>query len=106
MTMDGAINANFIKTGQLDAGLVQIGPQTTFAPGYDPVDNHLYFQYSVDGINWHEVFNSATDLYMRQKVGDNGTWSEPARIAAVDGVDGYTPVKGVDYFDGVMGKMA
>ena len=50
MTMDGAINANFIKTGQLDAGLVQIGPQTTFAPGYDPVDNHLYFQYSVDGI--------------------------------------------------------
>ena len=41
---------------------------------------------------------------MRQKVGDNGTWSEPARIAAVDGVDGYTPVKGVDYFDGVDGQ--
>lgn len=36
MTMDGAINANFIKTGQLDAGVVRIGPQTTFAPGYDP----------------------------------------------------------------------
>ncbi len=36
MTMDGAINANFIKTGSLDAGVVTIGPQTTFAPGYDP----------------------------------------------------------------------
>lgn len=36
MTMDGAINANFIKTGQLDAGVVRIGPETTFAPGYDP----------------------------------------------------------------------
>jgi hypothetical protein len=36
MTMDGAINANFIKTGSLDAGVITVGPETTFAPGYDP----------------------------------------------------------------------
>ncbi|MDI9461023.1 MAG: hypothetical protein QM216_02825, partial [Bacillota bacterium] len=36
MTMDGAINANFITTGKLVAGVVQIGAGTTFATGYDP----------------------------------------------------------------------
>lgn len=81
-------HANAGWVGKLNAGVVTIGADTTFEPGYDPVDNHLYFEYSVDGMNWHPIFNSASDLYMRQKVGDNGTWSEPARIAAVDGVDG------------------
>ncbi len=89
MTMDGAINANFIKTGQLDAGVVRIGPESYFAPGYDPVDNHVYFQYSVNGTTgWHDTFNSTLDKYMRQKVGDNGTWSEPARIVGIDGAQG------------------
>jgi len=36
MTMDGAINADFVKTGKLDTSVVQIGPETTFAGGYDP----------------------------------------------------------------------
>ena len=36
MTMDGAINADFIKTGKLIADVVQIGAGTTFATGYDP----------------------------------------------------------------------
>lgn len=36
MTMDGAINANFVKTGKLIADVVQIGAGTTFATGYDP----------------------------------------------------------------------
>lgn len=36
MTMDGAINAEFVKTGKLAANVVTIGPETTFADGYDP----------------------------------------------------------------------
>jgi len=33
MTMDGAINADFVRTGKLIADVVQIGPETTFAQG-------------------------------------------------------------------------
>lgn len=36
MTMDGAINANFIKTGKLDAMYIKVGSATTFEDGYDP----------------------------------------------------------------------
>jgi len=32
MTMDGAINADFITTGKLTASVVQIGPETTYEP--------------------------------------------------------------------------
>jgi phage minor structural protein len=34
---DGSgFTADLITAGMIDAGLIQIGPQTTFAPGYDP----------------------------------------------------------------------
>jgi|LSQX01.1.fsa_nt_gb hypothetical protein len=36
MTMDGAINADFVKTGKLIADVVHIGAGTTFDYGYDP----------------------------------------------------------------------
>lgn len=36
MTMDGAINAEFVKTGLLSASVVQVGPATQFQSGYDP----------------------------------------------------------------------
>ena len=36
MTMDGAINANFIKTGKIAAQYITVGPETVFADGYDP----------------------------------------------------------------------
>lgn len=64
------------------------------------VNNSLYIQYSSDGEDWHNIFDSDNDMYMRQKVGDKGTWSEAMRIK---GVDGHTPIKGTDYFDGVDG---
>jgi len=102
------IHADAGWVGKLNAGVITVGPETTFAPGYDPVDNHVYFQYSADGTtNWHDTFNPASDKYMRQKVGDNGTWSDPMRVVGEDGKDGkdgYTPIKGVDYFDGVDGQ--
>jgi len=86
---DGSgFTADLITAGMIDAGLVQIGPQTTFAPGYDPVDNHVYFQYSANGTSWHDTFNPATDKYMRQKVGDSGTWSDPMRVVGEDGPTG------------------
>ncbi len=36
MTMDGAINANFIKTGKIAAQYITVGSETVFADGYDP----------------------------------------------------------------------
>ena len=100
---DGSgFTADLLTSGRIRTNLIQIGSGTTFEEGYDPRDNHLYFQYSIDGeTNWHTTFNPATDLYMRQKVGDDGEWTDAARIAAVDG---YTPVKGTDYFDGIDGQ--
>ena len=96
------IHADAGWLGKLNAGVITVGADTTFETGYNPVDNHLYFQYSEDGAtSWHDTFNSASDKYMRQKVGDNGTWSDPMRVV---GEDGYTPVKGTDYFDGVDGQ--
>jgi hypothetical protein len=100
---DAAITSAKIK--DIAADKITIGSATTFEPGYDPVDNHVYFQYSVNGTTgWHDTFNSTLDKYMRQKVGDNGTWSAAARIVGQDGQDGHTPVKGTDYFDGVDGQ--
>ena len=78
MTMDGAINANFIKTGQLDAGVVRIGPETTFAPGYDPtqissasmgVDSNCTALFHFDGsLNSHKglspTFTRASPAYL------------------------------------------
>ncbi len=40
ITMDGAINAAFIKTGVIAAEHVQIGAATTFEEGYDPSKQH------------------------------------------------------------------
>lgn len=44
ITMDGAINANFIKTGVLDAGVVTIGTATKFADGYNPSEKGRVFR--------------------------------------------------------------
>lgn len=64
------------------------------------------YQYSPDGINnWHSDF-FPTDYFRRERTvvvtptGVNvGNWSSGVRIRQ-DGEDGYTPRKGVDYFDG------
>lgn len=39
----------------------------------------LYIEYSVDTIKWHSTFQKG-DLYMRQKLGDSGTWSDVMQI--------------------------
>lgn len=44
----------------------------------------LIVQYSADKVNWHDVFNQ-NDIYMRQKVGESGAWSDPMRIVGEDG---------------------
>ena len=48
------------------------------------INNSLHIEYSVDGTSWHTNFAPSTDLYMHQKIGDNGTWTGAMRIAAVD----------------------
>lgn len=45
----------------------------------------LVVQYSSDKQIWHDTFVEDSDIYMRQKVGENGTWSAPMRIVGEDG---------------------
>ena len=61
--------------------------QTTHLPNnqYKPVDeafgeitqqiadSYIYYQYSHDGIEWHDEVR-ASDRYMRQRKGENGEW--------------------------------
>lgn len=58
----------------------------------DPVNLEgagIYVEYSVDGAtSWHEVFNPAADLYMRQRIGVSGTWGDAIRIVGEQGADG------------------
>lgn len=47
-------------------------------------DTELSVEYSADGrTNWHQGGRS-TDRYLRQRVGQDGLWSDPIRIAAED----------------------
>jgi hypothetical protein len=39
----------------------------------------LYVEYSADTVKWHSTFQKG-DLYMRQKLGDSGTWSDAMQI--------------------------
>ena len=45
----------------------------------------LIVQYSSDKANWHDTFVQNSDVYMRQKVGEDGTWSDAIRIVGEDG---------------------
>lgn len=50
---DGSgFSADLITAGIIDAGLVQIGPQTTFAPGYDPTKGSMGVDSDCVGL-WH-----------------------------------------------------
>jgi hypothetical protein len=52
--------------------------------GTGPAGDSIVIEYSVNGsTNWHSTF-TAGDLYMRQKVGTNGTWSSAIKIIGTD----------------------
>ena len=44
-----------------------------------------------------------TETHIQWRYADEATWTNIVALAEIKGVDGYTPVKGVDYFDGVDG---
>ena len=52
MTMDGAINANFVRTGKLSAEVVQVGPETA----YEVEEIYTWERY--EGMTWVEVISS------------------------------------------------
>jgi hypothetical protein len=62
------------------------------------LSNALYIEYSSDSTNWHETFNSVSDIYMRQKIGEYGTWTDAIRIIAQDGVDGINGIDGINSY--------
>ena len=47
----------------------------------------LTVQYSSDGKNWHDTFTDG-DIYMRQKLGEDGAWSDKIRIVGEAGAAG------------------
>lgn len=47
----------------------------------------LLCQYSADKTNWHDGFR-AGDVWMRQKLSTDTTWSDPTRIVGEKGTDG------------------
>lgn len=47
----------------------------------------FYVQFSTDGKNWHDTFTEG-DIYMRQKVGEDATWSDAIRIVGEAGAAG------------------
>ena len=65
------------------------------------------YQYSITGLTgtWHDVrvdgdfFRQERAVKITDGVYDDPTWGTPVQIR-FDGEDGYTPVKGEDYFDG------
>ena len=91
--------------------LVTNGIGGNWSHSYLITSNDIYteYQYSPNGgSDWHGDFLTG-DYFRRQRtvtVNRAGTtygdWSVSARIRE-DGEDGYTPIKGVDYIDGVDG---
>ncbi len=70
--------------------------------------NPIEFEYSTDGVSWHDT-QTADDVYYRQRIANiSADWSEavmmrPGSIGqpgadGKDGADGYTPKRGVDYW--------
>lgn len=48
----------------------------------------VYVEFSIDGVtDWHDDYTEG-DIYMRQKIGLEGTWSDPIKVVGEDGVDG------------------
>lgn len=48
----------------------------------------VYIEYSINGVSgWHSAYATG-DLYMRQKVDSDGTWSSAIRIVGADGATG------------------
>lgn len=47
----------------------------------------LIVQYSKDGSNWHDTFQEG-DVFMRQKLGEDGAWSDKMRIVGEAGAAG------------------
>lgn len=50
--------------------------------------NSIFVEYSVNGLSeWHPAFLTG-DIYMRQKIGVSGTWSDAIKIVGEDGASG------------------
>lgn len=63
------------------------------------LQNPFEFQFSADGTEWHDA-QVTEDVYYRQRIANiNGEWSPAIQMKqGAPGADGYTPVKGTDYW--------
>jgi hypothetical protein len=98
MTMDGAINADFVRTGKLIADVVQIGAGTTFEPGYDPLQTNQALKSLADGTYTGGAFIDGTTLYSPNIVGLNilGMTGEFDRLWAGDRQGAHVEIGEVD----------
>lgn len=106
---DGSgFTADLITAGIIDAGLVQIGPDTAFAPGYDPsqissvgmgVDADCLGLWHFDGsLNSHKgVAVDVTNLYTNKVIDGSITsltnWNNTGTLITNDGAIGNTCVE-------------
>lgn len=80
-SFDGVVQGAWSVPVQLNGENGQDG-----ANGID--GDSVFIEYSVDGVsNWHITFANG-DIFMRQKVGQSGAWSEAVKIIGENGQDG------------------
>ena len=60
---------------------------------------HVEFQYSANGTTWHSEVATG-DTYIRTRTVTNEVAGDWGNATNLQGVAGYTPVKGADYYDG------
>ena len=81
-SLDGKTSFN-LNTGEITGKII-------FRDGngdlQDVADAISYVEYSFDKINWHSNV-WVTDIWMRQKIGKNGVWSEPFLIKGMDAIN-------------------
>src|ERR1035437_6965101 len=57
-----------------------------------------------NGTYGREVELQMTDTYVQWRYVDDPNWIDLIPLTAITGAPGYTPQKGIDYFDGVSGR--
>ncbi|UIJ43732.1 hypothetical protein LZK98_11585 [Sphingomonas cannabina] len=48
----------------------------------------LIVQWSADGVNWHDTFNPASDVYQRQSADNGASWGPAIRVVGEEGASG------------------
>ena len=82
---DGTTTFN-LNTGEITGKIIFRDGKGDLQNVADAMDAISYVEYSFDKKNWHSNV-WVTDIWMRQKIGKNGVWSEPFLIKGMDALN-------------------